>query len=83
MAYDLVHVNTGEVIRGYRTLRGARIGMTVANRNAGWRRGIWCETGGVEMRWSQPRAGGPHWWAPYGIRRPAWVWTGATIETVA
>jgi hypothetical protein len=83
MAYDLIHVGTGEVIRGYATLRGARIGMTVANRNAGWLPGIWCESGGVERRWSQHQQGGPHSWAPYGIRRPAWTQEWWSLTTTA
>ena len=68
MAYNLIHVKTGEIIRGYVTLRGARIGMTVANRNAGWQPGIRWQVEGVEVRWSQPRADARPGWAPYGIR---------------
>ena len=68
MAWNLIHRETGVIIRGYSTQKGARIGLTRANRLAGWNRGIRCETLEVEMRWSKPLAGGPHWWAPYALR---------------
>ena len=36
MGYYLIHVNTNEKIRFYQTQKGARIGMRVSNRNAGF-----------------------------------------------
>ena len=36
MAYILFHRTTGRRVKSYPTLSGARRGMTVSNKNAGW-----------------------------------------------
>ena len=51
MGYYLIHVKSNEKIRFYQTRKGARIGMRVCNRNAGFQE---------RMSWGGLVKGNPH-----------------------
>ena len=64
----LFHRTTAEKIAEYASLPGARCGMRVSNRNAGWSRGSRCATGLTETEWCYRTDNTDQWeYGPYAI----------------
>ena len=71
MAYSIIHVRSGEALRVYTTLKGARIALTQFNQNAGWQSFVRYSDNGIEqmhgrMPYLQDFIYGL---APYGIKQ--------------
>lgn len=70
--FALFDIKSGELIKIYDTERGARNGMRISNRNAGWERLSRSWTNGYEMEWCRNTNGmfapiHTYGHAPYGI----------------
>ena len=64
MSYLLLHRRSKVIIKAYPTLAGARTGMRVSNKNAGWANRVSrCFAGFAEQEWC---SNGTDWdYAPY------------------
>lgn len=66
--YILFHRTAGVKFREYSSLSGARRGMRIYNRNAGWTRGSRCSSGLMETEWCHAVGNTDQWeYGPYAI----------------
>ena len=63
----LFHVATGEIVKWYDSEAGARTGMRVSNKNAGWERKSRSWTAGAEFEWCHSLHDDKWDYGPYAI----------------